>query len=759
MSVNNQVRADIELHLKKVNVSEAKTDIMGEVRNKISSEATKILEKGIIPTKGPGGEIYKNFKTYSEDVLKSLEQIEKSPTYKRAQSILKTINTGGLSPEQMKFEARKLNTVLSQLGREGWQNLPGKYTSWDPGNPENLRKAFSGLGNKRAGKTGIELLDLIQELPGTLEKTTDEFRISLDKFGKNVETSGRKAGFRISYIASAINMGLSVARSVADYAKIQETTFDLSSPQGMGSALMSREMAIRSLTYSNTGKVIGQLGGALLGQALIPIPVAGAFMGSYIGGNIGGTIGDIAATVKNIPTQKQQALFNGMWGWAGRNEQSLEQLQGSTYHAAGRMGWRVSPDTMLKLFGSEGTGLNLAQQAQYAEGLVGARGEINGPEIQQAIRLMVRDKLALGEGVTLQKFGRLTGGMAFGEIGILKRLAKRIGLPGYQELIPALGGIGEQAARFVGPGGIGEATGLAMNLPGMLFPGNKTFGNIATAEGQQTLGAFNALVSPTDQAQTALLFAAYKKANPKATPMDIMFRIKQGIYGKNNLTDLISSLPKDASMRKMMIQSILLQNDVTNPDIANAITDKLGSASYGKFNEQLNGTAEGFNKGLSALGSVSLKDLANKVTPGETKAAELFASAADSAKKIQESFLNMEVEWQKAQNTMIGNGSLLTSMYKDSLERMWEIYKDVMGDTNSKEMREKVTAIEQGNREDWTEAMKKDREARAAGPMGTESTDHVITTPSGIVVRAHTTYTVEDTSGAKPLKGTGRTRK
>ena len=63
---NNQVRADIEFHPKKVNVTDAKTDIMGEVRNKISSEATKILEKGIIPTKGPGGEIYKNFKTYNE---------------------------------------------------------------------------------------------------------------------------------------------------------------------------------------------------------------------------------------------------------------------------------------------------------------------------------------------------------------------------------------------------------------------------------------------------------------------------------------------------------------------------------------------------------------------------------------------------------------------------------------------------------------------------------------------------------------------
>ncbi len=763
---NNQVRADIELRLKKVNVDRAKADIMGDVRQEISREAGKILEGGMIGTKGDAGRLYQNYKLYSESALKALEQIEKTPTYKRAQSIFRNLQTGGLNPEEMKAEARKLNTVLGQLGREGWKTFGKTMGPWDEAKmAENLRTGFKGLGGRK-GQTGLELVDLVESLPGIFERTTDKFKVSIDEFNKKVGDGIKQSAVRISYVASVANMAIGFAKTYAQYQRVSQTMFDLNSPQGMMSSLIQREMAQRTLAYGGTGRAIGSIGGPLIAAALGHPELA--FFASYLGGEVAGGIGDTIANFENIPAQKKLQVFSSMWGWAGRNEQALEQLQASTYHAAGRMGWRVAPETMEKLFGqSAGSALPSVQQVQYAEGLIGARGRFDTDEIRNAIRVMVRDRLSMGEGITLEKFGRLTGAKMGGEARALENLRKKIGLPGYQELIPALLGIGQQAARYVGPGRVGEATGFAMNLPAWLYPGNSTYGNIATPEGQQTLQAFNRLVTPQGEAENALLFGAFTRGaarrGERTDPFATMFRMKQGVFGKGNLSDLLSFLP-NRNMRYMALPSMLLNSDL-NPDISQKMIGRLTNISATDL-KKLTGASVGtngeWNKTLSEIAGVPLSDLNNKVTPGETKAAELFASAADSAKKIQESFLDMQVKWQKAQNVMVGDGALLTSMFDDSVKRMWEIFNEVMyPDKGGAGTPYPGAQMETGGKGGVVaDIMKRHGGGLGIGPAG-----------SDLQIGEHTLWLDDTTSvtfsingrvekgGAPALNGTGRTRK
>ena len=125
----------------------------------------RVLEKGQVGTRGDAGRLYQNYKQDSESALKALEQIEHTPTYKRAQSILRNLQTGGLTPVQMKDEARKLNGALGQLGREGWKVFGTVMKPWDQAKmAENLRAGFTGMGGV-GGRTGLELVGLIEDLP------------------------------------------------------------------------------------------------------------------------------------------------------------------------------------------------------------------------------------------------------------------------------------------------------------------------------------------------------------------------------------------------------------------------------------------------------------------------------------------------------------------------------------------------------------------------------------------------------------------
>lgn len=120
---------------------------------------------------------------------------------------------------------------------------------------------------------------------------------------------------------------------------------------------------------------------------------------------------------------------------------------------------------------------------------------------------------------------------------------------------------------------------------------------------------------------------------------------------------------------------------------------------------------------------------------------------------MQKTLPSMQTEWQREQNV-----KLPSEVSTESTNRLGAIILNVMSIRKEPEGRQNAEVNERTNREEWIQAMRHEREMRVKGPVPTansETVDHEISTPHGVLIRENTTYTVEDMMGAKPLKGTG----
>ena len=281
-----------------------------------------------------------------------------------------------------------------------------------------------------------------------------------------------------------------------------------------------------------------------------------------------------------------------MWGFGDRDIGLLAQQQSATYGAARKFGGRYQPNDFLAGF-SVNTGLNSAQYAQYKDVMSGAYGGLSSDEMTRGIRTAARYNINAEDTGALEGIHRLTGNETPAMIKALDELSSTLKWGSVPELVTALKTYTQQASMTFMGANAARAAATMMSIPSALFPGDKEYGMPGTIGGQQENQIMQAMFTPGNDAEDALMYYAIKKANPKATPFQILFAIRQGafgaiptgqvdkkgnkLYGPSNMNamlDMLGSMPQDQA--KLYLQSLSISKQGLNWDLTEEMIDKLG---------------------------------------------------------------------------------------------------------------------------------------------------------------------------------------
>lgn len=455
---------------------------------------------------------------------------------------------------------------------------------------------------------------------------------AMSKTDKALEGFEKRATRVPSYLGTVINSVGQAAAMFANLYRAQTLAFDLTSAGGMANAVEQYNITRTRELFGGGFRIAGAIGGGILGAMLGG--VGGALGGSYLGGQIIGQIGEVLGIGATAQQEKGLKLFNQMYSRSQANVQGFWGVQNSLYTAGRRSG--IDPQTLAKMmtmFTSIGVGPSEAAQALNLY-LGATGGRIAGFDDYVKFQRLTRADMA--SVMNLAATERITGRQ--GSWGAFDVIAGRLGMNAsrnnaqYVEFMQQFPSIMARAGAVVSnPNDIWRAGTMMAQLPGLLYGAGAPelgAGQLGgTPQGrEQIMNLFNSIMTPRNQAQNAFLFSAIRRANPRASMLEMQLRMREGIMGEGNLEAVLTQL---AGLPKNLRDYYLLaMTEGTNVNVGQ-LRDMM--KNFGGFGGRLGRMR---NVGFNGTGMFS--DLENQIPYGEKRGALIEASGFEAGRSIND---------------------------------------------------------------------------------------------------------------------------
>lgn len=474
---------------------------------------------------------------------------------------------------------------------------------------------------------------------------------------KDLMGEGKRGGRMLpAYVGTVINSLGQLGVMGSGLYHAEKTMWDMSSPQAMANAMIAKDIyETRTITKGVAG-TIGSIGGGIVGA--MAGGGAGSLVGSYLGGQIMAPIGEMVATFLTASKEAQQKLFNTIFGKAQGNTQVFNAVQSLEYNLAARGGSGIG-------FGGYGSryGLSPTEARQLGVQYSEASGGGGAEAFEDLIRFGRSNRLDMGMVMGLSRLSRFTGrGMGADELAKVYGSAGRMGINGalLPEYLGRLGGGFMQASGVMSsPDDIYRA-GWSVNMMPEAFYGA---GNVSafgkTAEGaSQIQGLYSALGTPGNEAQRAFMFTALHKGNFSET----MLRMREGIFGKGNLSAIMANIPPELRQEYILA---LTEGKNVNVGLTREMMD--AARTEGGWSDFMGrwGDVEGrAGAGVSAEDRQKYLEraLAGGIPLSETGAASITEEQAESGRKVQKDITRLAVEHERWLNYVVSTADAQKQM-------------------------------------------------------------------------------------------------
>ncbi len=590
-----------------------------------------------------------------EDVQLFLKDIATSPRARELRENMEALTTGAIT------DPNRRRVVLDRA-KELWSDL---YS----GVKDVRRKLIRDLETDRD-------LDVEKVMTGEnfkiLTENTDDATASLlglkkvldDLEGKGSKGGGGGRGGFPTYMISTVNAAMSLGAMGASLYRGSQLAFDLNSPQGMANAITQYEIARTHIIGDAIGKIIGGSLGALGGWA-------GGFLGMGIGGQAGSTISQFFTT----GTEKELKQYNSLFSNAQRGVQRYGGYQESIYDLFYRFGDRAniagtrygflgldeSPTEQGRSQGMFDALRGSSSFGRFADMRAMAAFYRMKPEelfsILPAFRFTQRD---LGSGA-IQRLGSQTG---------MLDLSK--GTNRLPEMLQILMALTQQASgAMITPEGTAGGVSLLSQLPTAIFGAGNEFGRLSQS-GMSTIAGVQSLMSPSSEGHRALLFSALASgARRRGQPMDFMeigLRMREGIFRKQNLEDLLAVMPQNEMLAKAYFSAMMPQ--------APAELVRRMAAMQGRG--ELTGAVSGLGDVYGVEDIQGMLGMAQRrVTPAMRAQQAINLSELGTGEKLQNEINALNVKWTTFLNDMTQTAKALKIM-TDMAEKSRSEAEDIM---------------------------------------------------------------------------------
>jgi hypothetical protein len=525
---------------------------------------------------------------------------------------------------------------------------------------DEMRKRLEGLN-----KAWSEHYDVM----GKNRMLTKGFREEYEKLDESVTKRGRMLP---SYMTALVSAGMEGANALATIYAAKQTMFDLSSPRAMADALARLGILETKTAWSTSGKFLGMgagallggalgggiISGALMGTAIFPGvgTVGGAIAGAFLGGEVFGDIGNAIGTIATADQERRLKIFDSLFS---KGQSDVDQAAGYQRTQYLLKKFKDSPATARGLQ----LGYGPEQTAQLQLAFNRMRGGANVNSFADILSLA----RSVGLGDHPEQLLPLVSMFKYTNknmpSGMIEDLMSRTGM-GLRaaEFIPALMNVlGQATQRFMNPESIQQAGGFAAQIPTAIFGTTLEYGRLGP-EGLQSLNTLQGLMNPKSEAQQAFIFRALRGANPRAGVLDTILQARQGIMDKGNLMAILRTIPRNEQLAKAYFMAMM-------PDASKEMIDKLSrDQSSGLLLREIGGITA--PTGVSDKDFILNQDMLNRgmgmVSPGEANAAAIQSSNVTTGLKLQQRFLEINLEWNATLNDM----TTMAGVVKDFQDRL-----------------------------------------------------------------------------------------
>ena len=599
-----------------------------------------------------GGREFMNRERIAE-LRSEIDTFEKSPIATEARKKLESLVSGGVTdPSRRRVIMMSLRESLGEQMRE-IRNMRARVND----------VAIPLMGDERAG------------LNDQLDESTAKMLVFGDTLNKVSDTAKRAA--LPQYFTSVASAAISAASTLVQYNKTGELAFDLSTPQGMVNASMQGDITRKKIAFSGIGSVLGIGAAAALAPFTGGMSLMSAFAGLSVGSMAGGALGEYFTT----KDEKELKLLTAKIGRSTSNVMGFLPLQSklrdiSVMSGLGDRaisGEMVGSKEFKGLAGSySAQGFSPEQSAQTMSGIMHASGRMSKETLDAIVNFKAGTRI---DATGATAITRLTGkDIKGGEIKAMEAMAGRQGITGgarLQEFISNFPQMFQMAGiQFTDPKNINRA-GWALNeMPDVLFDKNVPEWARNPEGRQQIFQGFSSLTNPKSEAERAFMFSALHKEG--SSFIDTSLRMREGIFGKGNLSDILKMIPKGQEEAYLMA---LTEGKGVNTGVVRQMMTDLSGEKRGEFMDRW-GNAEAHGADMKQyVNNYYGKGGKNNAPSGDVFNAEVATSKMESAQKTLDVVLKGVKDFEVLLNEFSSNPIAI----KEAMDKALKQARETLG--------------------------------------------------------------------------------
>lgn len=453
-------------------------------------------------------------------------------------------NLGGYSSTKDPEDKKALTTVSQELLR----GIRSRFSSGTSKAFAEIERQTSEAMRLPEGSQRTEALEKITSLQETFNNRLIAGTRAISEFDKSVEglteTASSSKRTLPAYMMQAINATLAIGAAGANLYHLQQTSFDLSSPQGMVNALYAKEIGTRQQIYRGVGQLIG----GAIGTAVMPI------VGTYVGAEIGGRLGDIGSTIANTQTEVEQKQFNQLYGKTASNVSIAGKYQIAARNLSRFRNAQEAPFL--------GLDQSVIEQAQLQYAFDKMRGGVSNTGAFSDLRTFAGTTIPFAEIASIAGTQKFTG-KDIGTLG-LENLRTRYKMQGREDdIVKSILSLNQNVvSRFTDKSDVSKNLQFLASVPGQIFGVNNESGKLSET-GLSKLNALQGITTPTSPAHEAMLFRAIKQQNPNMSFTDIQLRMKEG-FTPDNIRAMMSVMPRNVQFAEQFLMATAPQLNATD---------------------------------------------------------------------------------------------------------------------------------------------------------------------------------------------------